>query len=62
MATEVDGAGLYMDVHQVVHNLALDVVLDAVGKETPANINNLDEGQVPDGREGEGWPSETLIG
>lgn len=56
MATEVDGAGLHVDVHQVVNNLALDVVLDAVGKETTTNINHLDEGQVPGGRKDNARP------
>lgn len=46
MATEINGAWLHMNIHQVVHDPALDVVLDAVDQEPAAHINHLDEGQV----------------
>lgn len=48
--TEVDGVGVYVDVHEVVHYFALDVILHPVDQETPADINDLDEGQVPVGQ------------
>lgn len=44
---QVDGAGLHVDVHQVVHDAALDVVLDPVHQEPPAHVDHLDQGQVP---------------
>lgn len=43
MPAQVDGTGLHMDVHQVVHDAALDVVLHSVHQEPPANINHFDE-------------------
>lgn len=47
MATQVDGSGLDVDVHQVVDDLTLDVVLDPVHQEPSAYIYHLDEGQAP---------------
>lgn len=52
MSAQVDGARLHMDVHQVVDDLALDVVLDAVDKEATPDINYLDEREVPVGQRG----------
>ena len=52
--TQVDGAGLNVDVHQVVDDLALDVILDAVDEETPTHVYHLDEGEIPGGRAGWG--------
>lgn len=43
---EVDGVGVYVDVHEVVDNLALDVVLNTVYQEPTAHVHHLDEGQV----------------
>lgn len=48
--TQIDCSGLDVDVHQVVDNLTLDVVLDAVDKVTPPHVYHLDEGQIPGGR------------
>lgn len=45
--TEIDGAGLDMDVHQVVNDPALDVILNPVDQESPANIDDLDERKLP---------------
>lgn len=45
--TEVDGMGVYVDVHEVVDNFTLDVVLHPVDQETLADIYDLDKGQVP---------------
>ena len=47
MATQVDGVGVDVDVHQVVHDLALDVVLNPVDQEPHAHVHHLDERQVP---------------
>lgn len=44
---EVDGVGVYVDVHEVVHDFTLDVVLHPVDQETTADIDDLDEGEVP---------------
>ncbi len=38
---------VYVDVHEVVHNLTLDVVLHPVDQETTADIDDLDEGKAP---------------
>lgn len=48
--TQIDCSGLDVDVHQVVDNLTLDVVLDAVDEVTPPHVYHLDEGQIPGGR------------
>lgn len=55
---QIDSAGLHMDVHQVVHDAALNVVLDSVHQEPPADINHLDEGQLPAGQEPTRFPSD----
>lgn len=47
--TQVDGVGVDVDVHQVIDYLTLDVVLHPVDQETASDINDLDEGQVPEG-------------
>lgn len=47
MPTKVDGVGVHMDVHQVVHYLTLDGILHLVHQEATANVNDLNEGQVP---------------
>ena len=47
VATQVDGVGVDVDVHEVVHDLALDVVLHPVHQEAPAHIDHLDERAVP---------------
>jgi len=43
MPTEINGAGLDMDVHQVVNDPALDVILNPVNQEPPANVDDFDE-------------------
>lgn len=48
MPTQVDGSGLDVDVHQVVDDLTLDVILDPVDKETSTDVYHLDEGEIPD--------------
>lgn len=61
--TEVDGMGVYVDVHEVVDNFTLDVVLNSVDQETSADIYDLDKGQVPvDHRGTSTTESESTIG
>lgn len=55
MPTQVDGSGLDMDVHQVVDDLTLDVILDPIDKEPPTYVNNLDKGEIPEGKRKTGW-------
>lgn len=49
--TQVDGSGLDVYVHQVVDDLTLDVVLDAVDEVAATNVYHLNEGQLPEERE-----------
>lgn len=49
--TQVDGPGLDVDVHQVVHDLTLDVILNPVDEETPTHVYHLDEGEIPAGKQ-----------
>lgn len=42
--TQVDGVRVHVDVHQVVDNLTLDVVLHPVHKETASYVHHLNEG------------------
>lgn len=51
--TQVDGSGLDVNVHQVVDDLALDVVLDAVDEVAPPHVDHLNEGHFP------GWREQT---
>jgi len=46
VATQVDGARRDVDVHQVVHDAALDVVLDPVHQVPAAHVEDLDVGKV----------------
>lgn len=48
--TKVDGVGVDVDVHEVVHDFTLDVVLHPIDQEATAHIDDLDEGQVPVGQ------------
>lgn len=47
VATQVDGPRRHMDVHEVVNDPALDVVLDPVDQVPAAHVEDLDIGQVP---------------
>lgn len=47
MPADVDGVRVHVDVHEVVNDLALDVVLHSVDQEPATHINDLNEGQVP---------------
>lgn len=51
VTAEVDGVGVHVDVHEVVDNFTLDVILHPVDQETAADIDDLDEGQAPVCRE-----------
>lgn len=44
--TQVDGVRVDVNVHKVVDNLTLDVVLHSVYQKTPAYIHHLDERQI----------------
>lgn len=48
---EVDGVGVYVDVHEVVDYFTLDVVLHPVDQKPTANVDDLNERQVPAGLE-----------
>lgn len=45
MAAEIDRAGGHMDVHQVVHSTALNMILNPVHQVPTANIEDLDIGK-----------------
>lgn len=62
MSAQVDGSGLDVDVHQVVHNLTLDVVLDAVDEVAPSHVYHLNEGEIPGGRERRGCSEQLQVG
>lgn len=47
MTTQVDRSGGDVDVHEIVHNPALDVVLDLVHQVSAAHIEDFDVRQVP---------------
>lgn len=47
--TQVDRVRVHVDVHEVVDDLALDVVLHPVHQETSAHVHHLDKRQVPAG-------------
>lgn len=54
--TQVNGVRVHMDVHEVVDDLALDVVLNPVHQKTLAHIYNLDKWKVPaDANETRRW-------
>lgn len=44
---QVDGVRVHVDVHKVVHNLTLDVVLHSVDQEPAAHVHHLDKRQAP---------------
>lgn len=43
---EVYGVFLYVNVHEVVHDLTLNIVLNTVHQETLTHVYHLDEGQI----------------
>lgn len=47
VATQVDGARRDVDVHEVVHDPALDVVQHPVDHVSLTNIHNFDVGKIP---------------
>lgn len=52
MPAEVDGAWGHVDVHEVIHDSALDVVCHAIHHVALAHVHDLDVGQIPFQREG----------
>lgn len=53
VAAQIDTVGVHTDVHEVVDNLALDVVLYAVHQETTAYVHHFNEGQISERQNGE---------
>ena len=53
---EVDGAGRDVDVHEVIHDAALDVVGHSVHCVALPHVHDLDVGQIPFQREGRERP------
>lgn len=45
MPAQVDGVRVYMDVHEVVDNLTLNVVLNTVYQEPPTHIHHFNKGK-----------------
>ncbi len=43
---QVDGVRMHEDVHEVVDDLALDVVLNTVHQKTTTHVHHLNEGQI----------------
>lgn len=43
---QVDGAWCDVNVHEVIHDSALDVILDSVHQIPPAHVDDLYEGQL----------------
>lgn len=52
MPAQVNGAGLDVDIHEVVDDLALDIVLDFVHQKSLAHIYHLDERKIPGAEQG----------
>lgn len=46
MSAQVDTVRVHTDVHEVVDNLALDVVLYAVHQEAAAYVHHFNKGQI----------------
>lgn len=44
MPTQVDGVRVHVDVHEVVDNFTLNVVLHPVYQKTTTHVHHLDEG------------------
>lgn len=59
---EVDGVGVHVDVHEVVDDFTLDVILHPVDQETAADVDDLDEGQAPEGRRRRRWRRHSASG
>lgn len=47
VAAQVDGPGRDVDVHEVVDDPALDVVLHSVHQVSAAHVEDLDVGEIP---------------
>ena len=52
MPAMVDGARVDVDIHEVVDDLALDVVLDFVHEKSLAHVYHLDERKIPGTKQG----------
>lgn len=51
MPAEVDGAWCDVDVHEVVHDTALDMILDPVYQISGAHVEDLNVGHIPNADE-----------
>ena len=60
MPAEVDRAGCHVDVHEVIHDAALDMVSHAVHDVALPHVHDLNIGQIPFQRRQE-EVSETLV-
>lgn len=47
MAAQIDGSWSDVDVHEVIHNTTLHVILDPVYEVSGSHIKDLNEGEVP---------------
>lgn len=47
MAAQIDGSWSDVDVHEVIHNTTLNVILDPVYEVPGSHVKDLNEGEVP---------------
>lgn len=47
MATQIDGSRSDVDVHEVIHDTTLNVILDPVYEVPGSHVKDLNEGEVP---------------
>lgn len=52
MTTQINRARLYVDVHQVVDDPTLDVVLNTIDQESATDVNHFDERQISEDKQG----------
>lgn len=52
MTTQINRARLHVDVHQVVDDPTLDVVLNAIDQESATDVNHFDERQISEKKRG----------
>lgn len=52
MTTQINRARLHVDVHQVVDDPTLDVVLNTIDQESATDVNHFDERQISEDKQG----------
>lgn len=52
VTAQINRPRLHVDVHQVVDDPTLDVVLNTVDQESATNVNHFDERQIPEDNQG----------